>query len=91
MKTKIFEFITAFLIGAGFVFSIFFISGKHQEVKESDRVDIDTFKIISKLVNAEDSLKYIYSSQNQAGWINYINTNQEFVTGYDEVYYSVKK
>jgi hypothetical protein len=91
MKNKILNLLFAFLLGCFTPFIIFYSSGKHQQAKESDRIDIDTFQVVAKCQDLNDSLKFIYTTKNSNEWINYINTNIEYVVGYDQVYYSVKK
>lgn len=91
MKSKLWEFITAFLIGVGFVFFIFIVSGKHQDVKESDLICVDTFEIIGKTINYDQPGKVIYSTENREGWIIYINRSDTMVLGYDKYYICKKK
>jgi hypothetical protein len=91
MKNKILNFIFAYLIGCLTPFSIFIISGKHQQTKESYLQVIDTFQIIDKMIDPDNPDSIIYTTQNRKEYINYYWTSRKFVKGYDEIYYSVKK
>ena len=82
MKT-ITDMIIGFLLGILFLAFIWWVSVKHQAVKEQPRYIIDRFQVIRKDTNDN---QFVYTAKNKADWIIYFCDSNSYVVGYDEVY-----